>query len=132
MLTGLARILFVAHGVVTAAAGIALIVVPGLVPAAVGIVLPPAAFLLSYLLGAIELAIAVLSIAATRVRDRSTVRLIATVFVVMHVVTAAVEILAIAQGTSPVLWGNVALRVVVAALFLVVARASVPAPRQAD
>ena len=118
------RVLFIAHGAVTAAAGVALIVSPALVPSAVGIVLPPDANLLSYLLGAVELAVAVLSVAAVRMSDAPTIRLIAVVFVVMHLVTAAVEVLAIVQGTSPLLWGNVALRLIVAALFLVVVRVS--------
>ena len=98
-----------------------LIVAPAAIPAAVGIELPREANLVAYLLGAMDLAVAVLSMAAIAITDRAAVRLIAMVFVVMHAVTAAVELIALAEGASPLVWANVALRVVVAALFGVVA-----------
>ena len=115
------RILFIVHGVVTAAAGVVLIVAPGLIPSTVGITLGADANLLPYLLGAVELGVAVLSIAASRLRDAAAIRLIAVSFAVLHGVTAVVEVLALAQGADPFLWGNVALRVVVAVLFTLVA-----------
>jgi hypothetical protein len=116
------RVLFIAHGIATAAAAAALIIAPQAIPAQVGIALPREANLLSYLLGAAELAVAVLSIAAAwLVDDTPAVRLIAMVFVVMHAATALVEVMAIAEGASALLWANVALRLVVAALFAVVA-----------
>ena len=49
------RILFIAHGIVTAAAGIVLIAAPALIPSTVGIALPTSANLLPYLLGGVEL-----------------------------------------------------------------------------
>ena len=115
------RVLFAAHAVATAAAGAALIVSPAAIPAAVGIDLPREANLVAYPLGAVELAVAVLSMAVIAITDRAAVRLIAMVFVVMHVATSAVEMIAIVEGASPLVWANVALRVVVAALFAVVA-----------
>ena len=115
------RVLFAAHAIVTAAAGAVLIVAPAAIPAAVGIDLPREANLVAYLLGAMELAVAVLSMAVIAVTDRAAVRLIAMVFVVMHAATAVVEVIAIAEGASALVWANVALRVVVAALFAVVA-----------
>ena len=115
------RVLFAAHAIVTAAAGAVLIVAPAAIPAAVGIDLPREANLVAYLLGAMELAVAVLSMAVIAVTDRAAVRLIAMVFVVMHAATAVVEVIAIAEGASALVWANVALRVVVAALFGVVA-----------
>ena len=119
------RILFIAHGIVTAAAGVLLIAAPGLIPAVVSIPLEPDAFLLPYLLGAVELGVAVLSIGAAWLADQAAVRLIAWSFVVLHTVSALVEVLALAQGADPLLWGNVAVRVVVAAVFAVVAVRSV-------
>jgi len=118
------RILFIAHGIVTAAAGVVLIAAPGLIPSAVNIALPPAANLLPYLLGAVELGIAVLSIGASRLRDAAATRLIAIAFVVLHAASAAVELLALAQGADPLLWGNVALRVIVAVAFALAAARS--------
>ena len=115
------KILFVAHGIVTAAAGVVLIVAPALIPSAVRIALPADANLLPYLLGAVELGVAVLSIGAIRLRDAAAIRLIAVGFAVLHAASAAVEVFALAQGADPLLWGNVALRVVVAVLFAAVA-----------
>ena len=118
------RILFIAHGVVTAAAGVVLIVAPGLIPSVVQITLPPDANLLPYLLGSVELGVAVLSIGASRLTDAGAIRLIAVSFAVLHAASAVVEIVALSQGADPLLWGNVALRVVVAALFAAVAVAT--------
>jgi hypothetical protein len=120
------RILFIAHGFVTAAAGIVLIVAPALIPSAVSIALPAEANLLPYLLGGVELGVAVLSIGAARLRDAAAIRLIAVCFAVLHGVSAVVEVLALMQGADPVLWGNVVLRVVVAVLFVLVAVRPVP------
>jgi hypothetical protein len=115
------RILFIAHGVVTAAAGIVLIAAPALIPSAVGIALPAGANLLPYLLGAVELGVAVLSLGAVRLREPAAIRLIALGFAVLHAASALVEVLALAQGADPFLWGNVAVRVAVAVAFAVVA-----------
>jgi len=115
------RMLFIAHGVITAAAGIALIAAPALIPSAVSITLPASAHLLPYLLGAAELGVAVLSLGASRLTDATAIRLIAIAFAVLHAASAAVEVLALVQGADPFLWGNVALRVIVAAAFAVVA-----------
>jgi len=115
------RILFIAHGIVTAAAGVVLIAAPALIPSVVGIALAPAANLLPYLLGAVELGVAAVSLGAARLRDPAAIRLIAVGFAVLHAASALVEVLALAQGADPLLWGNVALRVVVAVLFGVVA-----------
>ena len=115
------RIVFVVHGVVTAAAAVVLLIAPQAIPGAVGIALPPEANLVSYLLGAVELAVAVLSIATAWLTDAVAVRVIALVFVIMHVATAVAEVVAVAQGASGLVWANVALRVVVAGLFAVIA-----------
>jgi hypothetical protein len=115
------RILFIAHGVVTAAAGIVLIAAPALIPSAVSITLSPDANLLPYLLGAVELGVAVLSVGASRLTDPTSVRLVAVSFAVLHAVSALVEVLALAQGADPLLWGNVAVRAVATGLFAVVA-----------
>jgi hypothetical protein len=120
------RILFIAHGIVTAIAGAVLIAAPALIPSAVSIALPPAANLLPYLLGAAELGVAVLSLGASRLRDPAAIRLIAIAFAVLHGVSAIVELLALAQGADAFLWGNVVLRVVVAIAFAIVAARSGP------
>lgn len=118
------RILFIAHGIITAVAGVVLIAAPALIPSAVSIALPPAANLLPYLLGAAELGVAVLSLGASRLRDPAAIRLIAIAFAVLHGVSAIVELVALTQGADAFLWGNVALRVVVAVAFAIVAARS--------
>ena len=50
-----------------------------------------------------------LSVATAWITDAVSVRVIALVFVIMHVVTAIAEIVAVAQGASGLVWVNVAL-----------------------
>jgi hypothetical protein len=114
------RILFIAHGVVTAAAGVVLVAAPGLIPSAVDIALTSDQYLLPYLLAGAEFGLAALSFGALRMRENAAIRLIALVFVITHAITAVVELLALAQGAAPALWPNVALRALVTALFLAV------------
>jgi hypothetical protein len=115
------RILFLVHALVTLAASVVLVYAPGLIPSAIGIDLSRDESLLPYLLAGVEAGIAVLSFNAAFLRDAAGIRAIAIAFVVMHALTALLEALAITQGTDPLLWGNVALRVVVAGLFVAVA-----------
>jgi hypothetical protein len=113
----LSRLLFL-HGVVTLAAGIVLIAAPGAIPGAVGIDVPATANLVPYMLGAFEIAIAVLSFGASRLHDRPALQLVSITMIVLHLATAAVEALAFAQGGPGAgVWINVALRIAVAALF---------------
>ncbi len=109
--------LFRLHALVTLAAGVVLIVAPDVIPRTVGIQLPAAANLLCYLLGAVEVSVAVLSYYGATLTDAKARRLICRVFVVLHGLTALVEIYAIAQGVSARLWGNVGLRVGIAVWF---------------
>jgi hypothetical protein len=109
--------LFVIHALVTFVAGAVLIVAPELIPAAVGISIDPSAYLVCYLLGAAEIAVAFLSYYAKNLTDPPGLRLITLTFVVFHAVTAIVEIFAFMQGLSAAIWSNVALRVVAVILF---------------
>ncbi|MFI7136168.1 hypothetical protein ACIBQ1_61730 [Nonomuraea sp. NPDC050153] len=109
------RILLTLHGLVTLAAGVVLIVAPGLVPSAVGISVPEDAYLVCYLLGAAELAVAFLSFATLRQPDG--VRLAAQTLIAFHGCTAAVEAYAFTRGVHVSIWANVALRLAVIALF---------------
>jgi hypothetical protein len=111
------KVLFIVHGIVTVAAGVVLIVAPALIPSTVGIVLPPEAFLVSYLFGACEIGVGVISLLASRVTDVTAIRVICVGFIVLHLVTASVEIFAFEEGVSPLIIANAALRVVVAGLF---------------
>lgn len=113
------RILFVAHGIVTLAAALALIVAPGLIPSTVGLALTPGQYLLPFLLAGTELAIALISFAVVRLNDARFTRYLALAFAVMHLATAGLELLT--PLNSPVLYANVAVRVVVTVLFALVA-----------
>src|SRR5215217_4552308 len=112
----LARLLII-HAIITFAAGVVLIVAPERIPQAVNIRMEPQAFLLCYLLGSAELALAFLSFYSRTLTDVKSLRLISITFIVFHAVTAAVEVYATTQGVSVKLWGNVALRVVISFLF---------------
>lgn len=111
------RNLFVLHALVTFVAGAVLIVAPELIPGAVGISIAPSIYLVFYLLGAAEIAIAFLSYYAKNLTDLPALRLIALTFVVFHAVTAIVEVFAFMQGVSAAIWSNVALRILAVTLF---------------
>lgn len=111
------KVLLFLHGLITLAAGIALLIDPNLIPEVVGIHLSPSAFLVPYLLGTAELCIAALSFAASKFTDAFALRSVVWSFIVLHGSTALVEIYAFSQGLSVLILGNVALRVVVVALF---------------
>ncbi|MET1053539.1 MAG: hypothetical protein ABWX65_12960 [Mycetocola sp.] len=118
----LTQVVFIVHGLVTFAAAIVLVAVPGLIPATIGVDLEASHYVLSYFLAAAELAIAVLSIGACWLTDPSSLILIAWVFVVFHLSTAALEIGYLSfSGMIPVLVGNIAVRAVAAVLFAAIA-----------
>jgi hypothetical protein len=109
--------LFIIHAVITFAAGVVLIVAPQVIPATVGITLDKSAYLLCYLLGASELCMAYLSYRGRQL-DAKGRRLICATFIIFHLLTAGVELYAIAGGSDPALWANIALRIVISGLFL--------------
>ncbi|MGP3918720.1 hypothetical protein [Nonomuraea sp. 10N515B] len=111
------RILLTLHGLVTLAAGVVLIIAPGLVPSAVGVRITPDAYLVCYLLGAAELAVAFLSFAARTLRQPEGTRLVVWTMIVFHGGTAVVETYAFTRGVHAGIWANVALRLAVIALF---------------
>lgn len=111
------RRLLLLHAIVTFVAGVVLIVAPAIIPATVGILLGPPAYLMSYLLGACEISLAALSFYGTKIRDGQALRFVCLTFIILHAVTAAVEILAYAQGLSAAIWWNVGLRIMIVGLF---------------
>jgi hypothetical protein len=106
------------HALITFAAGVVLIAAPGLIPGAVGVHVPQDAYLVCYLLGAAELAVAFLSFAGRNLRQREGMRLVTLTMIVFHGCTAAVEVYAFARGVHAGIWANVALRGAVIALFV--------------
>lgn len=123
------RLLFTLHGMVTAAAGVVLFLAPGAIPGAVGVDVVDDGRLLPFMLGAAELAVAVLSFGGARLTDRRAVRLVVWTLMAFHLLTAAAEIYAfILGGISAGIWANVVFRVLVSALFAGVGLRS-PRPR---
>lgn len=109
--------LLLIHAIVTFAAGVVLIVSPKLIPASVDITLNPDAYLICYLLGACEVSLAVLSYYSASLKDRQALQLVCLTFIVLHGLTAAVELYALTQRAGSGLWANVTVRVVVVGLF---------------
>ena len=111
------RILLILHAIIAFAAGVVLVVAPEAIPRVIGIHLAPGTFLICYLLAGAEFSIAFLSFYGVRSRDAECLRLVVGTIIVFHASTAVLEIYALTQGIDVTLWGNVALRVIVIALF---------------
>jgi hypothetical protein len=119
----LLRAVFVVHGLITLAGAAVLVVFPTAIPSLVGIDVGRQQFLLVYLVGAAELAVAVLSFGATRLTDRSALRLIVATFVVLHAASGILNL--VYMGVTEVngtLIGNTVARFAVVAVFLIVWR----------
>jgi hypothetical protein len=120
------RILFTAHAILTFAAGVVLIAWPGAIPSMVGIQIEPNAYLLCYLLAAMEFGVAGLSWGARTITDAKALRVIVIACIVLHASSGLLEVYAIAGGLSGAIWGNVALRALVTALFAYYGLGAVP------
>ena len=115
------RAVFAVHGAITLAGAVVLIVLPTAIPSAVGITLERPDYLLVYLVAAAELAVAVLSFGAIRITDWAALRLIVTMFVVLHAASGVLDIVYMSL-TEPnaTLIANTVLRFAVVTAFLVV------------
>ena len=94
------RILFTLNAVAMAAAGIVLFVSPGLIPSLIGVDLPPHAYILSMLLGAAELGLAVLCLHARTAQEPALRRAAAWTCVAFHSASGGAELAALGQGVS--------------------------------
>lgn len=123
----LLRAVFVVHGLITLAGAIVLTVFPTAIPSMVGIAIERQDYLLVYLVGAAELAVAVLSFGATRITDPAALRLIVTTFVVLHGASGILDLvyMGVTQANATMI-ANTVLRFVVVAVFLAVWRATRP------
>ena len=123
----LLRAVFVVHGFITLAGAVVLAVFPTAIPSAVGITVERPEYLLVYLVGAAELAVAVLSFGATRLTDRAALRLVVTAFVVLHGASGVLDLVYMAViGPNATIIANTVLRFTVVAVFLLVWRAARP------
>lgn len=112
----LQRLLFI-HAMILFGAGIVLIASPDQILRPIGIWLKPEAYLTCYLLGAAELAMAFLSYFSRGIQEVRALRLVCITFVLFHMLTAFVELYAIAQGASLSVLINVGLRCSISGLF---------------
>jgi hypothetical protein len=115
----LLRAVFVVHGLITLAGAVVLTVFPTAIPSLVGIDLQKPEYLLVYLVGAAELAVAVLSFGATRITDPAALRLIVATFVVLHGASGVLDLVYMGVvGPKAAMIGNAVLRFVVVAVFI--------------
>ena len=112
------RGLFVAHAVLTGAAGFVLLLAPAAIPHAVGIVLTPPAYLIAYLLAGAELGFAALSLLVARSDSPAALRTAALACAVFHATSALGEGRALAAGADGRVWLNVVVRVAATLAFL--------------
>jgi hypothetical protein len=121
----LLRAVFVVHGLITLAGAIVLTVFPTAIPSVVGIRLERPEYLLVYLVGAAELAAAVLSFGAARLTDRAALWLIVLTFVVLHGFSGILDIVYMAvTDVNGAMIANTVARFVVVLVFLVAWRAA--------
>lgn len=113
----LAKLLII-NAVATAAAGIVLFLRPDLIAGVVGIYLDPGDYFLYYLLGSSELAFAVLCYSSRNLQNAEALRIVTLTCIVFHAASGVAGIYASIQGLSLVVWGNVALRVLMVTLFI--------------
>ena len=119
----LLRVVFVAHGLITLAGAVVLMVFPTAIPSMVGMTIARREYLLVYLVGAAELAVAVLSFGATRLTDVAALRLVVTTFVVLHGVSGILDLvyMGVTEPNAAIIANTVA-RFAVVAVFLIVWR----------
>jgi hypothetical protein len=116
----LLRVVLLVHGAITLAGAAVLTVFPTAIPAAVGIDLQPKDYLVVYLVGAAELAVAVLSFGATRLTDRAALRLVIATLIVMHGASGLLNVLYAAQtGWTSVLAANTCARLAAVVVLFV-------------
>jgi hypothetical protein len=121
----LLRAVLVVHGLITLAGVVVLTVFPAAIPSTVGITLERPEYLLVYLVGAAELAVAVLSFGATRLTDPAALRLVVTTFVVLHGASGVLDLVYMGViGPNPTIIANTVLRFAVVAVFILVWRAT--------
>jgi hypothetical protein len=120
-------VVFVVHGLITLAGAVVLVVFPTAIPSLVGIDVGRPEYLLIYLVGAAELAAAVLSFGATRLTDPAALRLVVATFVTLHGASGILDLLYMGvTGVNGTIIANTVLRFAVVAVFLVVWRVARP------
>jgi hypothetical protein len=99
-----------------------LAIAPGLIPSVVGIQLESSANVIAYLLAGAEIGFAVLSLGGSGITDARALGLIVWSVIAFHGSSAALETYAYFEGVNVAILGNVALRLLVIALFVYLSR----------
>ncbi len=121
------RVVFVMHGLITLAGAFVLTVSPTAIPSAVGMTVDRQQYLLVYLVGAAELAVAVLSFGATRLTDPTALGLVVTTLVVLHGASGVLDIVYMAAThVNATMIANTVARVTVVSVILAVWRVARP------
>ncbi|AGB25086.1 hypothetical protein Mycsm_04867 [Mycobacterium sp. JS623] len=115
------RVVFALHGLITLAGAVVLMAFPRAIPSMVGITITRPDYLLVYLVGAAELAVAVLSFGAIRITDWAALRLIVTTLAVLHATSGGLDVvyMALTQPNATMI-SNTVLRFAVVTVLLVV------------
>ena len=101
----------------TFAAALMLIVSPSVIPSTVDVHVTKNEYLLCYLLAAAEFAIAYLSFSSRKIKDFAVLKPIIVSLIIFHATTLALEIVAITNGVSLTLLGNIIARAVIVFMF---------------
>jgi hypothetical protein len=111
------RILLLINAVATLAAGVVLFAFPAAIPATMGIELAADQRFVAWLLGAAEIGISALCVGALRTPEPAALRLAAMTLIVFHAGSAAADVLALLAAPTLPVWVNLALRLLMVALF---------------
>lgn len=111
------KTLLLVSAILSSATFVLLVLVPTSIPGAFGIQLSPKQYLLSYLIGGGDLAIAYLSLAGRRIKEVSTIRILAWYLILFHAQFGLLSIYSLAQDNELNLGGNIAFRAIVVAMF---------------
>jgi predicted small integral membrane protein len=115
------RAVFLVHGLITLAGAAVLTVAPAAIPSAVGITLERGDYLLVYLVGAAELAVAVLSFGAARLTDPQALGLVITTLVVLHLTSGILDLVYMAMTeVNGTMIANTVLRFTVVVVLITV------------
>lgn len=113
------KIILIVHAIVTFLAGLVLVISPELIPKMVNVSISKNQYIICYFLAACEYAIAYLSFKTTILKDFDAIKIILISFIIFHLATAILEVLALQNGVSKVLILNIVLRIIISFLFFI-------------
>jgi hypothetical protein len=115
--TKLSKLLLI-NGLFTFIGGVILIIIPNTIFGWVGIQLSGNIYVISYLLGVTSISFSVLSLYATLLKDRDSLKAISLTFLIFHLASAIVGINGLLHGLHAVIWINIVIHLTFSLLFL--------------